>query len=392
MIGRPLRYVLVISLLGLAWALPGRIVDAQKSPGLRVDAQVSPGLHVDAQASGLHFQNPLRDPSTGAALSCPDPSVTRHGRGRWRYLLFCTSDTAPDAFPIWKSKDLAHWVRDGFVFPRGRQPWWAGHSNGRTRVGVYWAPSIYRINRRWVLYFAARYNSASHALAGGVSLPAGTMVIGVASAKTLTGPWHTRVLHYRGQFNHLGGEPERDGGSIDPGVVRDRRTGQLYLFWADQQTQIWAGRLSSDGLRLDRDVHQVLAVTKGWECDPANRNCTLEGPEPFYARGRIYLMYSAASTWDSSYAVGVAASSDPLSPDHPFVKRSSPILMSAHGFLGAGRTSHPVIGPLGGPYVLYHALTGPIKAHISAERVLMLGRFHFSGGWPLINAGRASTR
>lgn len=371
MIRRPSRQVLVLCLLVLTGALTGAVVDAKTTPGGR-------------------FHNPLSDPSTGRPLSCPDPSVTHQVRGPSRYLLFCTSDNARDAFPIWRSKDLVHWVRDGYVFPHGRQPSWAVPSSGRTRNGVYWAPSIYRIGGRWVLYFASQYNSASHALPGGVSLPPRTMVIGVATSGSLAGPWQTRILHYRGQFNGVADEQERDGGSIDPGVARDRRTGQLYLFWADQQTQIWAGKLSRDGLRLDSHIHQVLSVTKRWECDPANQKCTIEGPEPFYARGRFYLMYSAASTWDSSYAVGVAQSSSPLDPAHPFVKRDAPILTSGAGFLGAGRTSHPVIGPDGRTYALYHALTGPISAHISADRILMLGRFHWVGGWPVINDGAAS--
>jgi beta-xylosidase len=159
-------------------------------------------------------------------LSCPDPSVIGADRGRWRYFLFCTSDNARNAFPIWMSEDLTHWYPNGYVFPYGRQPYWAVPSDGRSHTGLFWAPSIYRIQNRWVIYFAAEYNAASHAL-GSAPIEPGTMVIGVATANSLAGPWRTKMLHYPGQFNAVNARAQQEiaGGDIDPGVVRDPRTG-----------------------------------------------------------------------------------------------------------------------------------------------------------------------
>ena len=77
-------------------------------------------------------------------------------------------------------------------------------------------------------------------------------------------------------------------------------------------------------------------------------------------------MYSAASTWDSTYAAGVAVAPDALDPAHPFVKLAQPILQTAGGFLGPGRTSHPIVGPAGQSLILYHALLGPHRTHASA--------------------------
>lgn len=341
-----------------------------------------------ATPSVIH--NPQRDALTGRPLSCPDPSVIAADRGRWRYFLVCTSDNARNAFPIWMSEDLMHWYPDGHVLPHGHQPYWAVPSDGRSHAGLFWAPSIYRIQNRWVVYFAAQYKAASHAL-GSVSLKLGTMVLGVATARSLAGPWHTKILHSPGQFNAVNGptQQERAGGVIDPGVVRDPRNGQLYLFWAQQRQQIWEGALSSDGLTLAPNIRVALGVSESWECDPFSQECTVEGPEPFYHDGSIYLMYSAASTWDSTYAVGVAASTDALDPAHPFVKLSEPILKTANGFLGPGRTSHPVIGPAGQFLILYHALLKPLRFHASGARILMLGTLNWANGWPLINDGHA---
>ncbi len=336
----------------------------------------------------MHYTNPLHNAATGAPLSCPDPSVVDARTGGWRYYMVCTSNYEPNAFPIRESRDLIHWRLAGYVFPYGHQPWWAVRPAGGPEGGRYWAPEIFRIHDHWVVYFAAQYNPARVGLqipGEGPAAP-GTMVIGVASASSLGGPWHTRILHYRGQFNAVGAsqkhQQEHIGGSIDPSVVRDQRTGQLYLFWADQATQIWAGKLSDDGLALAPPAHEVLQVGRRWECDPAT-NCTVEGPEPFYHDGRFYLLYSGASTWDATYAVGVASSADPLRD--PFVKLASPILRSGHGFLGPGHSSHPVQGPDGRTYLLYHAQRSP--SHRSENRLLMLERLHWDGTYPAVGRG-----
>lgn len=342
-------------------------------------------------ANALQIHNPQRDGLTGRPLSCPDPSVISAHRGHWRYFLFCTSDNGRDAFPIWMSEDLVHWYPDGYVFPRGRQPYWAMPSHGRGRSGLFWAPSIYRIENRWVLYFAAQYNPASHAL-GAVNLKPGTMVLGVATSSSLSGPWYSQVLHYPGEFNAESSSKlqERRGGDIDPGVVQDPRNGQLYIFWAEQRQLIWEGALSADGLTLSPHIRVALSVSEPWECDPLSGKCTIEGPEPFYRDGRIYLLYSAASTWDSSYAVGVASSPDALDPAQPFVKLPVPILRTGNGFIGPGRTSHPIIGPDGESLILYHALLKPTTRHASSARTLMLGVLNWVDGYPLINDGTAS--
>jgi GH43 family beta-xylosidase len=348
-----------------------------------------PGAQAQSQPS-LSYANPMRNGLTGKPLSCPDPSVIKVHRGKWNYFLFCTSDNARNAFPIWMSEDLVHWYPNGFVFPHNHQPWWAVHSTGGGRDGIYWAPSIYRIQNRWVMYFSADYNQSTHAIRS-VSLRPRTMVLGVATASSLAGPWHTRLLHFPGQLNAQNRKPDQElvGGDIDPGVVQDPRTGKMFIFWAEQREQIWESELSSDGLTVGPDIHVAFSVSRPWECDPANKICTVEGPQPFYHDGTIYVLYSAASTWDSTYAVGVASSPSVLDPDHVFQKLSQPILKAGNGFLGPGGESGPVVGPTGQTMIMYHALIHPVASHNSSLRVLMLGQLNWAGAWPLVNDGQA---
>src|SRR5262249_41520018 len=149
--------------------------------------------------------------------------------GRYRYYVACTSDYDANSFPIRGSNDLVHWQKLGYVFPAKHQPWWAVKSPD----GRYWAPALYRIQGRWVLYFAAQYDATASTLkySTGGRLPQSSFVIGVATARSLSGPWHTKILHFRGQFNAVAREKESYGGVIDPSMVRDGKTGQLYLFW-----------------------------------------------------------------------------------------------------------------------------------------------------------------
>lgn len=324
----------------------------------------------------------------GQPLSCPDPSVTRAPAAPYRYLLVCTSDYDPDAFPIRGSNDLRHWHLLGSVFPAGHQPWWAVHSP----AGRYWAPSLYRIAGRWVLYFAAQLDlSRLHPPdPTGQPVRAGTFVLGVATARSLLGPWRTAVLHYRGQFNTRNGNRELYGGVIDPSMVRDPRTGRLYLFWAEQQSSIWAGRLTSDGLRLRPAIHQVLWVHPGWDCVYRSADCTVEGPVAYYRNGRFYLFYSGASTWNGTYAVGVATAPYPLRVFRRLTR--GPILRSGPRWEGPGGCSAPVIGPAGGLYLFYHASLGPNPLHTSSYRYLLFSPLSWVGRgalYPRIGDGAA---
>jgi GH43 family beta-xylosidase len=328
----------------------------------------------------LSYRNPLRDVQSGKALSCPDPHVIDARRGGFRYFMVCTTDDEPNGIAIQRSRDLVHWQRAGYVFPKGRQPWWSIPSGERSG-GRLWAPEIYRVGGKWVVYFAASVDASKARL----PLKRGTMAVGVASSPRLRGPWRTRILHYRGEFNGFAGAQELFGGAIDPSVVRSPLDGRLYLFWGVQASQVWAGRLSADGMALDRQIGLALAPSKPWECRPT---CVVEAPEPFYRDGKLNLLYSGASTWDGSYALGLASGTDPLGGQ--YVKADQPILRGGARFIAAGHCSQPVTGPDGQTYILYHAFTSPNPQHVSKRRLLMIGRVAWNGDQLVVNgSGRA---
>ena len=328
------------------------------------DIEATAGLPDVEPLVASTYTNPLRD-AQGNPLTCPDPSVSDSPSGGYRYFLVCTSDYDASSFPIRKSNDLVHWENVGYVFPEGKQPAWATPMG---QGGRYWAPEIYRIGGKWVVYFATKRKTD------------GQFVIGVATADTLRGEWTSKILHYSGQFNSVNADHELHGGVIDPSVL-EGADGKLYLYYAKQSNQIWVGTLSDDGLTLQSDVHFLFGVTEPWE-----ETC-VEGPEPYMANGKYYLLYSGASTWTGTYAVGVAEADTPYGP---FTKKGPPpILHSGRGFIATGHSSHPTRGPDGNLYLLYHSLRQP--SHVSNDRKLMLDRFYDSGEWPIVHDGEPSS-
>jgi beta-xylosidase len=329
-----------------------------------------------AATTPMLVHNPLTNPKTGQPLSCPDPTVIREPHRQYLMYMVCTSDFERDAFPIWGSNDGVHWTKLASVFPHGRGPSWAipaGKQHGR-----YWAPDLHWFDGHWVLYFAAQLTSVTVPTLD--PAPHGNWAIGVATTSDLRGGhWTTSLLHYSGQFNPLRVEKdnhERTGGVIDPNEFENPVTGQRYLVWAKQSNQIFLGELSADGLTLQPGVQRILVPSTPWECANLHGTCTIEGPVGYWYDNVAYILYSASSTWSGSYAVGVAASTAPLSV--PFTKDPEPILTSSGGLLGPGGTSEPVTAPDGSPIIYFHSLVGgPDKDHVSEQRYLTVGRFHY---------------
>jgi hypothetical protein len=155
-----------------------------------------------------------------------DPAVFKDSGDYW---LVCTSNDAPDAFPILHSTDLEHWEPQGFVFSSGNEPIWA--AKGRD-IADFWAPEMHRVGEEYWLAFTAR--QASSALA-----------IGLARAPSPLGPWtdNGSPLITGEPVNTTGlgydaSQPQVSGGVIDSHLFIDE-DGARYLFWKDDTNGIW---------------------------------------------------------------------------------------------------------------------------------------------------------
>jgi arabinan endo-1,5-alpha-L-arabinosidase len=155
-----------------------------------------------------------------------DPAVLKDGEDYW---LVCTSNDAPDAFPILHSADLQHWEPRSFVFPAGQEPAWA--AKGRNTAD-FWAPEMAGVgDEYWAVFTARQVNNA--------------LAIGLARAPSPLGPWSDngaplitgKPVNTTG-LGYDASQPQMSGGVIDSHLLADA-DGQKYLFWKDDTNSIW---------------------------------------------------------------------------------------------------------------------------------------------------------
>ena len=367
----------------------------------------------DGRAGETSLRPLLTRPVSPAILyGYGDPCVVRAedpATGQPRWWLTCTSNDAPDAFPILSSDDLADWRLEGFVFPESQTPPWA--LTGRDRAD-FWAPELHRMGEAWWVLFAARR-------------PDRQLAIGLAKGSSPRGPFIPEP------------EPLLDGEVIDPHLFVGAN-GRLLLFWKEDANGVWPGRLAAlmaetpvlaDALfeaETDRRtaafsaavwsfaegrepmeqffilqplIEAVTADYAGFRSRLAararshpseapalegvmaalktrmfaqplsadslklegERRVVLENDQPWEAHliegawitahgGRFYMFYAGNDFSTPHYAIGAAVADDPLGP----WSKTGPLLRSSRRWVGPG---HPSVatGPDGEPWLFLHA-------------------------------------
>lgn len=292
--------------------------------------------------ASLAFANPVLE-------DCSDPAVLRQAE---RWYMTCTGGHAGNLYPIYESSDLQSWQRVGWIFPAGHKPEWA--------AGNYWSPELHPTPDGMAAYFSMR-------VAGGRN------AIGVATAKTIAGP-------YTDLGTPLVAPPH---GASDAHVLVDG--GRRYLYFKDEAhpSSIEVQPLATNGVTLEGEPKRVLVATRRWEHD------NVEAPWVVHVGGYFYLFYTGSVYCDLSYAIGVARAKTPLGP---FEKFPQPIVIGDTDWLAPGHTS-VTEGPTGEYYLLYHAYqaaegepsceaTSEHNTHRHAE----IERLTFENGWPRVSA------
>ena len=291
-----------------------------------------------SQCGGL-YANPV------IPVDCPDPGVVYE---QGHYVLACTSGNAANAFPIRTSNDLVNWTSAGNIFPSASKPIWANAN--------FWAPEIHPVGSRFVAYFSAQNTD-------------GKLAVGAASAASATGP-----------FTDIGAPLVHDPnmGLIDASEFTDA-DGSHYLLWKEdgnavgKPTPIHAQKLATDGLSLTGTPATLITNDQTWE------GPLVEGPFMVAHGGMYYLFYSGNGYATAKYAVGVARASSPLGP---FVKMTTPILVTGGAWAGPGHCS-VVDTPAGDTYIVFHAWeAGAIGA--APGRLVLVDAIEWIAGWPAV--------
>lgn len=298
------------------------------------------GMSAAHAASG--FTNPV------IPTNQPDPGILRTPEG---YYLYSTAG-ADGNMPVLRSPDLVTWRRVGDGQPV-IAPW--------SRSGRHWAPEVIEVDGRYHAYYTAREQATDR------------QSIGVAVADAPGGPFVDDMEA------PLLSTPE-EGGCIDASPFRDE-DGTLWLLWkndgnaADQDSFLFAQRMSADGLSLVGERTRILERDQAWEI------YTIEGPAVIVEGGRYYLFYSAGEYWNETYGVGVAVA-DRI--EGPWTKLSDQPVLSANE-VAAGPGHGMPVRTSDGIWYVYHAWqpdsigedpgrqTWLSKVHIDGESVSMEG-------------------
>lgn len=175
-----------------------------------------------------------------------DPSILVEN-GKY-YVVASSFRYFPGLF-LYESDDLVHWKKINTLL---KEP-----VAGITDV---WAPEICKIGERFYVYFPADFENY------------------VVYTDDLYGEWSKPVL--------LG-----EHGKIDPGFIRDVKTGQNWLFFHGGN----AAPLSDDGLSFTgktRKVYPVWDIPTEWEI----QSISCEGPKLFYRNGYYYMITAQGGT------------------------------------------------------------------------------------------------
>lgn len=240
----------------------------------------------------------------------PDPFVLQHGGQFFAYAT--NTDKGRENVQMAGSRDLVNWepIRDASDKDKLHDampvlPPWA--SRGHT-----WAPEVLKTPKGFLLYFTARDRKSD------------LQCVGVASSADPIGPFTSQAAEPLVCQNEL-------GGTIDASPFRDA-DGQLYFYFKNdgnrigRPTEIFAQRLTADGLALTGERVSLLRNDKPWEAH------VIEAPTMVRTPSGYTMLYSANDFgWQeqhrlSPYAMGYARCDGPMGPctDAP----DNPILYS----------------------------------------------------------------
>lgn len=241
----------------------------------------------------------------------------------------------------------------------------------------FWAPQVYRIAGRYVMYFVGRnpdncFNQ-----------------IGAATAPGPEGPWTQQAVVVSAS----------DRSVIDPQYFVDPHKGTPYLLYKSDPfypdhiknpeghiKQIRIVPITSDGLRLAGSASTMLTATQDWE------HGNIEAPSLEYYNEKYYLFYSG-SGYKSNYAVGVARASSPTALFDSEKNQSNPILRGSADFSRPGGQDvlrEDPANPNSRWLIFYHADPQFTDSLHRGRRYSMMDYITWSGGWPKVNASYPS--
>lgn len=273
-----------------------------------------------------------------AIANAADPFITREGG---RYLLLATHE---NTITIWSGKKL------GEVPAHAKVVW--KPADGMKQV---WSPTLWKMGKRWWIYFTAAYPGEKHA-------------IYVLESKTGD---PLGAYSFQGKLA-LGKE------AIDPSILRVG--GVDYLMYVDVDPQkwnaVWITRLQGP-TAPDGDGKELIHPDQPWEqgAGTTHNYPVAEGPTALYHQGKTFVVYSGSDTGTHVYCLGLLTyqGGDPTLAGS--WTKSGPVFSFSdeHGVYGPGRGSFTTSPDGKESWLVYHAKA--VKEYTYAGRSVRMQPF-----------------
>ncbi|TFI57720.1 alpha-N-arabinofuranosidase [Sphingomonas parva] len=273
--------------------------------------------------------SPLRNPLVRQRA---DAQIFRHGDGQY---YMTASVPEYDRIVLRRSPSLA-----GLATAEETVLW--RHPPTGPMSGYIWAPELHRIDRRWIMYFAAGPGGG-----GAGAFQIRTWALACDDADPLTGRWE------------LLGRLETPWDSFTLDSTSFVHRGTRWLAWAQKEpgiatnSNLYLAPLATP-LTLAARPTRLTVPTLPWEIRGYK---VAEGPAPLIRNGRIFMTYSASAT-DARYCMGMLTARDDADLMDPasWTKSPEPVFKSApeNGIYGPGHNSFTV-DERGRGVLVYHA-------------------------------------
>lgn len=206
-----------------------------------------------------------------------------------------------------KSVDLANWEFAGWVFdsiPADAAAWMKGVQG--PPVNTTKAPFVMEYDGEIRLY----YNLASRGM--------GPAYIGLATAKSVYGPWEDKGCVLQSNF-------ESDFAAVDPSVVE--HDGKLYMYYGSARSGVYCVELNAQSGMIAKKDDYGVCVAKG-----------VEAPEVIYNdESKKFYLFCSVGNNRGEYFTRVGCSDNPTGPfvdfnGNPITKNSLPEILNPYKF------------------------------------------------------------
>jgi GH43 family beta-xylosidase len=264
--------------------------------------------------------------------SAADPWVHKHIDGSYYFM-----STQAGRLELTQSTSLT-----GLTHGR-KKTIWSPESGGRYSYNL-WAPEIHWLDGKWYIYYTAND--------GGGDESRRICVLENEATDPMEGEWVWK-----------GALPTPVPG-LDGTVMTV--SNQHYFLYAgyghfpDYGSAIYIARMTNPWT-LEGDHILLTAPTLDWE--KQGGMAINEGPVSLHRNGRIFLIYSASTTWSEDYALGMLTmdeAADPMTPSS-WTKSAQPVFHKnvENGVYATGHNSFTQSPDGKEDWIIYHALPAP---------------------------------